>query len=486
MTPNMRPATRWIRRWLSRLIVASCLAAGIPASLDAAPQAAADCPLKPSLEPQDMPPDVCGGSAAPTTDPTDPLKYFDALAWQTFKMLVWPASQTRGEPDKDRSITDMDGSRTFETFKAEWEVFQPNAEPPLPWNTYPHIARTCENHPTIANGALVIDTFTEFGAVGEAAEYGPPTNVLVARNQRFVRYLAAYNQLEFNTIVTNRLYDAKVVAGITLPKPGEPIPNAAMTPDDSLTVKSAWIELPSDDQPNRHIDPSHFYTRGAWLRDPDPNNSTCRYAEVGLVGLHIVHKTPSRPQWVWSSFEHIDNVPEANEPLRKTHTFNNGDLTAPVGDQVPLDWRLPKPVARSHNVVRRQHIEDVTKQINADWQAMLRAAGSVWQYYKLVLTQWPSIPVYPNGDAQNASPAPPCRLSTGTATASVVLETFFQQPAVCTSTTTCMTCHNGARGADFVWSILMNRYAPSTMEGRPSPRIRALKTLREFVGGSNQ
>src|SRR5262249_23558802 len=46
---------------------------------------------------------------------------------------------------------------------------------------------------------------------------------------------------------------------------------------------------------------------------------------VGLTGLHIVTKTPTHPQGIWSTFEHIDNVPapQAGRPF----TFNNGDDT---------------------------------------------------------------------------------------------------------------------------------------------------------------
>ena len=31
----------------------------------------------------------------------------------------------------------------------------------------------------------------------------------------------------------------------------------------------------------------------------------------GLVGMHVAHKTFWAPQWVWSTFEHVDNVPPA-------------------------------------------------------------------------------------------------------------------------------------------------------------------------------
>ena len=48
----------------------------------------------------------------------------------------------------------------------------------------------------------------------------------------------------------------------------------------------------------------------------------CSKSDVALVGLHIVIRTKYRPQGLWSTFEHVDNVPpagvgEAREPDAK-------------------------------------------------------------------------------------------------------------------------------------------------------------------------
>jgi len=37
----------------------------------------------------------------------------------------------------------------------------------------------------------------------------------------------------------------------------------------------------------------------------------CAKADIALVGLHIMIKTHYRPQWLWSTFEQVDNVPPA-------------------------------------------------------------------------------------------------------------------------------------------------------------------------------
>ena len=36
----------------------------------------------------------------------------------------------------------------------------------------------------------------------------------------------------------------------------------------------------------------------------------CLRKTLGLVGFHVGHKTEGRRQWIWTSFEHMQNVPE--------------------------------------------------------------------------------------------------------------------------------------------------------------------------------
>ena len=63
-----------------------------------------------------------------------------------------------------------------------------------------------------------------------------------------------------------------------------------------------------------------------------PGTHSCEEKKVALVGLHFVHKTKSRPQWIWTTFEHIDNVPDPDQDPTpgKTYTFNNGDPSVPA------------------------------------------------------------------------------------------------------------------------------------------------------------
>jgi hypothetical protein len=475
------------RAGLSAFSVALCVTVWL-AALDKAPAQTVDA-CAPGVAfgdpPSRLPKDACRDDSYQAHEPE-----FIALAWQTFKFLVWPASSERGKPDKTRKITDIQGPRTFETLKADWETFRLGAPQPGDWDTYSDFTGLCAHKPDMKPGDLVLASFNKFGNMKEA--YGPRFgHLLVAQNRTYVRYLAAYNRIVFDKIVNNGLYNRETVHGIRAPDAGEPVPVLGRQPDGAMTVKSAWVELPEVNGPDQNqLDPSRFYVRAdAWVEDPQTN--VCRKARVGLVGLHFVYKTPSRPQWIWSTFEHVDNVPEPDDPPGKKYTFNNGDRTIRMTDEPDPNYRIPLPQGarglgdppEPYQVERLQTITPLTMEANRAAQTELASLGSVWRYYKLVMVQWPMLPATPNDDGLKA-PLPSCAQRGGTATANTIMETFLQTKADCNTTKklTCMGCHNSARATDFIWSMQTQANSPDA--GQPSSlRIQSLDALRSILRG---
>jgi hypothetical protein len=474
------------RAALTSCAVALCLTGWMAASDPAMAQTAGACPQASSWgDPPLLPVDVCGIGEIGSAD-------FYAFSWKIFKFLVWPASSgQRGSPDTTRKITDTTGPRTFETLKADWETFLPDAAQPPPWNDYSSVAAPCKNHPEIKPGALVLAAFSEFGNLTE--DEPSLSNLLVAQNRTYVRYQAAYNEQVYEKIRANRLYNAATVGAIPVPGSDMPVQDSAIQSEGALTVKSAWIELPSGKQAvPTQIDPSRFYVRDdAWLQEP--KTGECRKATVGLVGLHIVNKTLSRPQWIWSTFEHVDNVPEPSGGASGgSYTFHNGDFGTHMTDHPEDDFRIPKPATapgpgvppRAYQVERLQKIEPAAKQANLAQKEELGRLGSVWQYYKLVMTQWPGTPFAPKQNAFNAAPKPPCGQRGDTATVNTTMETFFQtQQQHCPLALTCMGCHDMARKTDFIWSIPFNPNHPSAMR-RSESRADAIKVLQDLLQGA--
>ncbi|MEJ0037749.1 MAG: hypothetical protein WDO68_17025 [Gammaproteobacteria bacterium] len=417
-----------------------------------------------------LPRDVC----IPPGASGIPFAFFDDFSWRSFVALIWPAlPDERGAPDLSASVGAADRSVVFDTYKADWELFQPNGGAPAAW-LQRGPANPCPNVASLGAHDLVLASFTKFENVGQA-DFGTLVGPLVAQNGTYAVYLAGFNKVEFDQIVERRWFLRSNLQSVNF------------TPDASgnnpIDVKSSWVLIR-----NNKPDKSRFYTRRAWVYDLQTN--LCSEQTVALVGLHIVTKTASRPQWIWSTFEHVDNVPEdgASAPF----TFNDGSGTAMTDDNT-VSFPPPATPPPPFNVTRLQRIATSTAATNAKYQAALATRGSgVWRFYRLVMTQWPN-----PGDAP-ANPGTPAFTFPGngatTPFANVTMETF-QQRSIRKG---CMACHNivgpanAGSNTDFLWALQMNAFPPNPgtspsqpqfhtlMRREPSnPALRALKRVLE-------
>lgn len=390
-----------------------------------------------------------------------PIAFFDDYSWRSFIALVWPAqiqNNQRGVPDTSQTVGGI-GPRVFETYKALWELFHTDGSAPVPWN---------QNEPASVNacgqpagpGDLVLASFSKFSDLGQAG-FGSLVGPLVAQNTTYVSFLTAYNQVEFDQITGNQWYLRANLPGTITFNNG------------SLDVKSAWMDMTNAKHPER------YYTRLAWVMDSATGSCGQQQKLVGLVGLHIVQKTPSRPQWIWSTFEQVDNVPPAQQGAPGTFGFNDGTSTPmPARNPYPIN-PLPIPVPSPFNVTRTMPIHPSTQKTNAAYQQALKSQGSgVWQFYQLVMTQWP----VPGNTPSN--PGTPTFSFPGTGATSAfsntTLETFDQGSIF----TGCMACHNFANTSspapDFLWSLKDHAFPskiPSLLMQDPS--FRSLKMLIE-------
>jgi hypothetical protein len=228
-----------------------------------------------------------------------------------------------------------------------------------------------------------------------------------------------------------------------------------------MEFKAAWKILGNGD------DPSKFYTiRAIVFNDdsltpsPGPNPVT-----LGLVGLHIGHKTATQRFWVWSTFEQVNNL---------TSSFHN-DTCASCPVNIPPsggpDYKelAPngQPLHKPTQVTRVNPVNTVDPfidNINAYYRGLL--SGSVWANYSLVSTQWllneDIFPDYLANTVQETYLQGPSPASHGTYTISEG-EQYFQSPhykpfspGVSSS---CMGCHykaeigNSQKRSDFSFML---------------------------------
>ena len=135
---------------------------------------------------------------------------------------------------------------------------------------------------------------------------GVAANPLVAQNRTYTRYEVRINEPEYSALALSGWSQ-----GENLPDQAHP----AQLPAGSIAVKAAWRLLTAADTPA--VRARYYVVENANVVDVAKTLAAgrvvCSKSDVALVGLHIVIRTKYRPQGMWSTFEHVDNVPPAGE-----------------------------------------------------------------------------------------------------------------------------------------------------------------------------
>lgn len=415
------------RRSAGILLLGLLLLSVIPLGQAQIPKARIDSPTVP----QDV--DVPNGFPGNQ----NPIAFFDDYSWRTFIALIWPAvTGQRGVADQTKSVG-ANGTRVFETYKVLWEVFHTDGSAPSSWEQLDSAsANPCNTTPHWGDLTLAsFSKFSDFGQAGVGTLVGP----LVAQpdsNPSYIRYMTAFNKIEFEHILNP---DSNSPPRPLYLRKNLDAASPVTFPNGSIDIKAAWMDMRAAAHRER------YYTRSVFALNPETGK--CEEITVGLVGLHIVQKTQSRPQWIWSTFEQVDNVPPVDVGGSGKFAFNDGS-----GSPMPARNKysvspLPLPTPKPFNVVRINPIHSSTQSTNRDYRNALK--GTVWENYHLVMTQWPLIPNRPDLPGTPDQTFPGTSGAT-TAFANVTMETF-DQAAVRSG---CMNCHNFTKASsDFVWSL---------------------------------
>ena len=421
-----------------------------PASASAAHAASAASPQSPApivLSPA-FPADVtvtngAGGLPAIQAD-------FDVFSWNSFIAANWPpGADGHGDPQKQPGAAPSgDNPTVWESWISTSNVFLPGGKTPA-WNAPAEIPTVCKA--SYKPGMRVVRQVGKTPGILTDTVQPFKTGPLIDQNGNYARFDIVINRPMFDYILNNGLYSKqgqKAFAG-TVKFPCGSTGDAV----GAVMIKAAWKIL-SDPAKER----ARFHSADVLIYTPASTSphiaETCRPGTVGLVGLHIAHKTNDAAQWVWSTFEHVDNAPRSAEVSTAKGPYNFFD--ASCGAACPAqNTAAPRPwdpnLKNSHHtqVVRLDTLLESEGFVpvsalarNADADKLLRSVStnSVWQYYRLDSTQWPT-------DTQlgkcEAKPANPNGTPAPTFLANVTLETFIQgkTPGVSSS---CIGCHGNA------------------------------------------
>lgn len=226
----------------------------------------------------------------------------------------------------------------------------------------------------------------------------------------------------------------------------------------SIEIKATWRILGPQDKADR------FYTVDRRVLVPASQNVTgkdmCFPAKLGMVAFHIMARTTTAgqpPDWIWPTFEHVDNAPMATDAADQDKSQEMNDCKAPTNASDSYSFFDPHcdakdcpangtpasktgkflfaakaPYAAAYanaghgtQAVRCWGFYPETEIVNRKYHDAL--AGSPFRFYRLVNTQWDA-----HGDGYPSIPKTvPHRLS------NTVAETYDQSSS-------CIECHKSA------------------------------------------
>jgi hypothetical protein len=518
--------------------------------------------LKPELSPR-VPVQVKPHSRLVLSDIED-RPFFDYFGWQAFIGLVWPADpQYRGKPNTM--------VKTADDFVAASQADSSGVNPPIVWETLQTFDAVFPetDDPRKAPKSWNAVSYARPFNLDLASKGKAPTGLneafsspLVDQNRQYVRYNLQLNEVMYEFVRQNKWYLKENLPKAPTQASLPPLPATATSANplvilnqpqtnttviqpvngNSIELKSSWRVMITEED----LDPSkswrkvddlsrYFVSRANIL------NAVTGEVEknklVGLVGLHIVAKTPQFTQGLWSTFEHVDNLvaPHGGRASfkgddqfwpqgfsYKPSSFQNSN-TGPIG-AVPEDTRDPVEVSRIYKipetpVATSEYFPDglSTVGMNKTYQKLLK--GTVWENYQLVVTQWPTDPTtfyaspfyYPRGfppgsqvdpeqpqavkDAvsrakQNASAAYPRWAGLPIPQVGALnstMETYFQNPngTQPMENTSCMGCHYGASDMDFSWALKLRSWPTDFDQGRVNSHDSKLATEPAYPSPSN-
>ena len=246
---------------------------------------------------------------------------FDKFSWESFVAINWPVDDN-GKPMEH--LKD-DGLPAWYNWKEAFEVFRDEGKKPKPWGSKRTIPSWILEHGDAPSetGKSVRLLFNTNKAVNVAEEEmqafaGP----LFDQNGNLLRYEVLMNEEEFDYILNNQLYNinGQIEFAQTNSSKAD-FPSGVyneVTKVGALEIKIAWkVLVPGKDDFSRYLTvPSYVLSEDKKSWDK---------VTAGMVGFHINHKTTSASQWVWSTFEHVDNL-----------STNSMETFEYEGKQIPL------------------------------------------------------------------------------------------------------------------------------------------------------
>lgn len=424
---------------------------------------------------------------------------FNHYSWQAYMAIWWPVDN-QGNPMPN--FTDA-GDPAWLGWKEAFQVYRADGKKPAPWGS-PRTASGLGLNDEIINDSdarIVLSSNTpthpnNFNIADEVDQAF--AGKLFDQNGNVVVYEVLMNEVEFDYVVENNLYNQNGQVQFSSTGAIADFPAGDYNENylGAVEIKFAWKLLEESDIKSR------YYTDEGYIEEVKDGKTVLVKRDLGLIGMHISQKTPTGKQWVWSTFEHIDNLdenvvetagkrtvihPTLRDPQCEICPANidvsNGTTYKYISDPKGNYWQLTGKDKQGNDSIYPEHYyaqSDVMKtqafrmvdvpvrvqDINREMQRYFNDQGSVWQYYMLIDTQYPvnqNVPPAPHGQDDNTVPASVVNKPGGEPNIALLtnltMETFFQSgneiasnlmeanpsnPTTIFGTESCMGCHSSA------------------------------------------
>ncbi len=381
----------------------------------------------------------------------------NCFGWWQFVSLNWPSEGDYfGTPGSTAPVQ-------WETYITADELYPPNGVRPPAWEQVGRKlpADVLKKDKRMSEATLFLTATSKFrdhpmivldSSNEEEAhpEFGPAW--LGAQNGTNLWYTIHMNRDEYNFIVNNGYYNANTqcdsaAAGVPVVFPE----GQYNGPTGAVEIKSAWMEVTDPDN-KKWL--TYKLSKAVVL---DASTGEYRFTLVALVGLHILQKTASQPQWVWTTFEHENNVPDGDNPSTSYNLYNANCqpkiLNIPAGcsntggpdtigcepNKAPGYYLCkgagPVPI----QVTRRFPIPDTSRLITNTLHNFIRQKypESIWLHYKLINVLWSQAPPPPPPTQPVNAPVKTTGMQPLEPVANTTMETYIQRQ-------TCTGCHRYA------------------------------------------
>lgn len=323
------------------------------------------------------------------------------FAWNEFFALNWKAAWTEDSPNRFSPDKTWDMSKESTPTLAVWETYAHRTEL-RPANgtisesietgkpSYTFVESDNITHNSLLKNSKYWNVLDEDNEIGSAY-------LFANKNESQVLYMAKTNLVEYNYLKKNYPDTTKLKAAVKKTSKLFGTLTKAQMCDSVGSVKKGIVCLPCGDSTSHDPkdegtleiklafkklntkvdDTSRFITKEVVVFKKGNNGKIkAKVDTLGLIGMHIIHKTKNYPAFIFASFEQVD-------------VRNNNMQT--IGTDIAKVNGLPESDIDPHrlNPVIERGIPETIRQVNKNAKALIKYQNpkSKWQYYQLIGTQ---------------------------------------------------------------------------------------------------